>query len=143
MSWFNIKYFFTKEWWIYHSPIYINLSFCKLYKDWWKVRKKINGKPRLVFYKGDMGNNNWCEYYMDIHASYKSFTDKWFAIHVEPLGYKYKFGMFEYTYQPEVVCVFNKKIIFTIRLEAPNKTDRCSEHEYWEPIVNLITQKKD
>ena len=143
MNWQKIKWYFSKEHRLYTHKIYIDLGFHKLWKDWFKCRKQVNDKPILKFYKGDMGNDNWCEYYMDIHASYKSFLNKWFAINVEPLGYKYKWGQFQYTYQPEVVCIFNKKIIFTIRLEAPNKTDRCSEHEYWEPIVNLITQKKD
>ena len=77
---------------------------------------------------------------MDIYASFKSFKNKLFALHVEPLGYKYKWGENVYTYRPEIVCVFNKKIIFTIRLMEPHNV---SEHEYWQEVVSLITQKKD
>ena len=128
---------------IYYHQIYIDLGFHKLWKDWFKVRKQLPEKerPHLKFYKGDCGHSIMCDYYMDLHASFNAFKNKKFALHVEPLGYKYKWGQYVYTYRPEIVCVFNKKIIFTIRLEEPNKDDKCREHEYWQEVVNLITQK--
>lgn len=136
----NLKYYTSKDYRLYNHKIYIDLGFHKLWKDWWKVRKKINGKPRLVFYKGEVTDDNWCEYYMDIHASYKSFIDKWFAIHIEPMGYKTKWGENVWEYCPEVVIVFWKKIRCTIRLEAPKDVENCN---WWWVVMYLLTQKKD
>jgi len=140
MDWNWIKYKFSQEHRIYTHKIYIDLGFHKLWKDWFSVRKQVDGKPRLVFYKGDMGDDNWCEYYMDIIATYRDFKNKWFAIHVEPLGYKYKWMSHVYQYCPEIVIVFNKKIVYTIRLEPPKEVNDFS---WWSNIINLITQKKD
>jgi len=136
--WYNIKYKFSQEYRIYHHKIYIDLGFHKLLKYLWKVRKQINIKSlKLKVYKGDCGYNIWCDYYMDIRASYSDFINKWFAIHVEPLGYKYKWGFYVWEYCPEIVIVFNKKIRYTIRLETTNN------REFWQNVVNLIARKKD
>lgn len=128
-----IKCQFNKEYRLYNHKIYLDLGFHKLFKYLHQI-KNIDEKPHLKFYKGDCGFNIWCDYYMDIHTSYNSFINKWFAIHVEPLGYKYKWGYFTFTYAPEIVCVFNKKIIFTIRLEA--------SHGFWQNVVDIITSQK-
>ena len=125
---------FKKEWWIYNSPIYINFGIYKLYKDWFKARKEVDRKPHLKFYKGDCGDNMMCDYYMDLYADFYDFKNKLFAIHIEPLGWKDKWGFKVFTYCPEIVCVFNKKIIFTIRL--------IESHEYWQKVVNVITARK-
>ena len=122
---------FKKEWWIYHSPIYINLGIYKLYKDWFKARKEVTHMPHIKLYKGDCGDSIMCDYYMDLYASFNSFKNKLFALHIEPLGWKYKWGFNVFTYCPEVVCVFNKKILFTLRLKE--------SHEYWQKVVNVIT----
>ena len=61
MNWQKIKWYFSKEHRLYTHKIYIDLGFHKLWKDWFKCRKQVNDKPILKFYKGDMGNDNWCE----------------------------------------------------------------------------------
>lgn len=136
----NLKYLFTKEWWIYHSPIYIDLGFHKLWKDYNEVKKQMTAKPRLVFYKGDMGNDNWCEYYMDIHANYKDYINKWFAINVEPMGWKSVFGESQWQYCPEITIVIFKKLRYTIRLEAPKGTEN---ENFWWVVMWLQSRKKD
>ena len=146
MNWNEIKWYFSKEHRLYAHKIYIDLGFHKLWKDWKEASKILNlEKPKLKWHWGDCGpNNNWCEYYMDIYASYSNFKNKWFAIYIEPLGWRYKFGFYQYQYRPEIVIVLFKKVIATIRLEEPNKDDECSEYEYWEPIVQIKkAQKKD
>ena len=146
MNWNEIKWYFSKEHRLYAHKIYIDLGFHKLWKDWKEASKTLNfEKPKLKWHWGDCGpNDNWCEYYMDIYASYSNFKNKWFAIHIEPLGWRYKFGFYQYQYRPEIVIVLFKKVIATIRLEEPNKDDKCSEYEYWEPIVQVKkAQKKD
>jgi len=142
MDWKKIKNYFSKEYRLYHRKIYIDLGFHKLYKDWFKSRRKLDVKklPKLKFYKGDCGLNIWCDYYMDCYASFNSFKNKLFAFHIEPLGYKYKWGYWVYSYAPEIVCVFNKKIIFTIRLQAPDGCEYGTS--YWQQMVNIITKEK-
>lgn len=130
----KIKYFFSKEFRLYHFPIYIDLGFHKLWKDWWKVRKDFT-RPELVYHKGDMGNFKMYDYYMDIHASTKVFENKLFAFHIEPLGWKSKYGFYEFVYEPEIVFVFNKKVIFTIRMEEPLG---IGKYEYWQNLVNEL-----
>lgn len=141
MDWNTLKYHFSKEYRLWNHKIYLDFGFHKLYKDWLKVRKNIDGIPKLKFYKGNNYPNDWCPYYMDIYASYHEFENKLFAIHIEPLGYKYKWGYCSYVYSPELVCVFNKKIRFTVRLECPKKY-KDDEYSWWTKVVNLLTQKK-
>lgn len=146
MNWNEIKWYFSKEHRLYAHKIYIDLGFHKLWKDWKEASKILNlEKPKLKWHWGDCGpNDNWCEYYMDIYASYNDFKNKYFAIHIESLGWRYKFGFYQYQYRPEIVIVLFKKVIATIRLEEPNKDNKCSEYEYWEPIVQVKkTRKKD
>jgi len=127
--WNKVKYHFSDEYRIFHHPIYINLRLHRLYKDWYKVRK-FYSKPKLVFYKGDTAEREY-EYYMYDWAKY--FENKLFGIHIEPVGWKTKFGIIEYTHCPEIVCVINKKVRFTIRLESPY--DELDNIFYWERIL--------
>ena len=119
MNWNEIKWYFSKEHRLYAHKIYIDLGFHKLWKDWKEASKTLNlEKPKLKWHWGDCGpNDNWCEYYMDIYASYSDFKNKWFAIHIEPLGWRYKFGFYQYQYRPEIVIVLFKKVIGNINVQ--------------------------
>ena len=133
----NIKYRFSQEYRIFHHNIYIRLCFHKLFRYWFKERKNIL-KPIVVLYKGDTVEREF-EYYMD-HP--QKFENKLFGFHIEPLGWKTKFGKIEYTHCPEIVCVINKKVRFTIRLESPETKYFDKEKKdflnlfYWETILN-------
>lgn len=133
----NIKYRFSEEYRIFHHNIYIRLCFHKLFRYWFKERKNIL-KPIVVLYKGDTVEREF-EYYMDYP---EKFENKLFGFHIEPLGWKTKFGNIEYTHCPEIVCVINKKVRFTIRLESPETKYFDKEKKdflnlfYWETILN-------
>ena len=135
-----LRYRFTEEYRIYHHPIYIRLCFHKLFKYWFKLRKKFV-KPVWKFYKGDTAEREF-DYYMESPAS---FQNKIFGFHIESLGYKHKWGQIRYTHCPEIVCVINKKVRFTLRLECPEdayiydnsrKLRKVFNTMYWESILN-------
>lgn len=133
-NWFiaKLQYSFTDEYRIYRHPIYINLRFWRLFKYRNKAKYKYV-KPKFVFYKGATDRPEY-KYYME---SPSSFENKLFGLHIEPVGYKYKWRILEYIYCPEIVCVFNKKILFTIRLEAPD-TDYYEDKEDFKKSANLL-----
>lgn len=137
----KIRYFFSEEYRLNNHPIYIRLCFHKLYKEWFKCRKLFI-KPRLVFYSGDTAEREF-DYYMDLVADYKSFENKLFGFHIEGLGWKRKWGYLTFTHCPEIVCVINKKVRFTIRLESPIiKNSAIANRLYWEAILHYVYDKR-
>lgn len=134
--WNRIKYIFTDEYRIFHHPIYINLRLHRLIKDWYKCRK-VFVKPKLVFYKGDTAEREF-DYYM--YDCAKEFENKFFAIHTESLGWKYKWGAYVFTHSPEIVCIFKGKVRFTIRFEynIDSKRNDIANRLYWEAIINYL-----
>ena len=152
MNWNKIKYWFSDDYRIYHHNIYINLRFHRLIKDWWKVRKYFRF-PNIKFYKGVSGGIEF-DYYMENPGI---FNNKLFGFHIEGLGHKYKWYENVYTYCPEIVCVFNRKVLFTIKFESPKlytyvdsplkdmeygKIPVTNNHMYWQSIIDCIYNDK-
>lgn len=132
-----------KNYFYYKSPIYINLNFYNLIKEYIKCCY-IFKPPMIVKYK--LKENDSLGYHYDFLTN--TCNNKWLHINCVPLGWKTKFYDYEFESFPYFTIVLFNKIRYVFGLEGNlwNVVYDRIEHNselYYETILSYIYDTKN
>lgn len=133
-----------RDYFYYKSPIYINLNFYKLIREYIKCCH-IFKSPIVVKYKL-INDEDSLGYHYDFLE--KKCNNKWLHINCVPLGWKTKFYNYEFESFPYLTIVLFNKIRYVFGLEGnlwnivSDKIEHNSEL-YYETILTYLYDTKD